>query len=195
MSLSPVLVTAPTDTPVTLEEAQAFLRVAPGDEDLLIEMFVEAATARLDGTNGILGRALMTQTWRQDFDSFSSEMRLPIGPLASITSVKHYDEDNVLQTVASSVYTTRTDESGSYVTIAPDQSWPSVYSRDDAVQITFVVGQAASAVPGPIKAATLLMVGDLYAFRETAQVGSVAGVIPTSTTVDALLAPYRVITL
>jgi uncharacterized phiE125 gp8 family phage protein len=195
MSLSSVLITAPTETPISMDDAWSYLRVSPGDEDALIEMFIATATARLDGKAGILGRALVTQTWRQDYDSFSGEMRLPLGPLASISSVKHYDEDNTLQTVASSVYTTRTDETGSYVILAPNQFWPAVYSRDDAVQITFVAGQAVSSVPSPIKAAILLMVGDLYAFRETAQVGSVSGVIPMSTTVDALLAPYRAINL
>ena len=40
--------------------------------------------------------------------------------------------------------------------------------------------------------ATLLMVGDLYAYRETAVTGVSTAPVQMSTTVEALLAPYRI---
>jgi uncharacterized phiE125 gp8 family phage protein len=189
--LAPVLISAPTLDPVTLAEAKNHLRVDSDDEDTFIEALVTAATAHLDGHSGVLGRALVTQTWRQDFDGFSDALRLPLFPVASITHVKYYDADNALQTLSSSVYSLFVDGGGAYVALAPDQEWPSSYSRVDAVAVTYVAGLAVGSVPMPIKAAILLMVGDLYANRETAQVGSVASKIPMSTTVDALISPYR----
>ncbi|WP_298698193.1 head-tail connector protein [uncultured Brevundimonas sp.] len=42
-------------------------------------------------------------------------------------------------------------------------------------------------------AAVLLMVGDLYAFRETAQVGSVSSEIAMHPSARALLDPYRML--
>jgi uncharacterized phiE125 gp8 family phage protein len=187
MSLSPVLISAATDLPVSVEDAVSHVNAQGVGDDALIELFIGAAAAQV---GLILGRALVTQTWRQDFDGFDDELRLPLGPLSSVTHVKYYDGDGALQTLSSSVYVSRADESGSYLMLAPNQSWPSAADRDDAVQVTFVVGTAAASVPPAIKAAILLMVGDLYAFRETVQEGTMTSV-PMSTTVDKLIAPYR----
>lgn len=190
--LAPALITAPTDTPVSVEDAVAHVNAQGAGDDTIIEAFLNAAVERLDGHTGILGRALVTQTWRQDFPGFADRLRLPLATVASITHVKYYDGNNTLQTLSSTVYSLFKDGAGPYIELAPAQSWPGCYSRPDAVQVTFVCGSAVASVPAPIKAAILLMVGDLYAFRETAQVGSTAAAaIPMSMTVSALIAPYR----
>jgi uncharacterized phiE125 gp8 family phage protein len=193
--LAPVLVTAPTDTPISLDEAKLHLRVTNTSEDTFIEGCIDAAVSHLDGWSGILGRALFTQTWRQDFGCFSDKLRLPLTPVASITHVKYYDGDNALQTLSSSVYQLFNDALGPYVGLAPDQDWVTTYDRPEAVAVTFVCGSDATAVPASIRAALLLMVGDLYAHRETLLVGSVSSVLQTSVTVDALLAPHRRLTV
>lgn len=46
-------------------------------------------------------------------------------------------------------------------------------------------------MPAPIRAAILLMVGDLYRNRDTTAVGTISK-IDMSTTVENLLAPFRV---
>lgn len=72
----------------------------------------------------------------------------------------------------------------------PDQVWPGSYHREDAVSVTYVAGYGnADAVPAPIKAAILLIVGHLYENREASTVGVSAELLPMA--VDALLAPYR----
>lgn len=43
------------------------------------------------------------------------------------------------------------------------------------------------------RAAGLMMLGDLYAYRETGQVGSVSSPIQVSASAKALLEPYRII--
>lgn len=193
--LAPVLVTAPTDTPISLDEAIDHLKAGGLGDDAFIEGCIDAAVSHLDGWSGILGRALFTQTWRQDFGGFSDKLRLPLTPVASITHVKYYDGDNALQTLSSSVYQLFNDALGPYVGLAPDQEWPTTYDRPEAVDVTFVCGTAAALVPASIRAALLLMVGDLYAHRETLQVGSVSSALQTSVTVDALLAPHRRLSL
>ncbi|TPW28605.1 phage gp6-like head-tail connector protein [Martelella alba] len=60
----PTLVTAPADQPVTLDEAKAHLGVDFADDDGLIDAFIQAATAYLDGYRGVLGRCIMFQTWQ-----------------------------------------------------------------------------------------------------------------------------------
>jgi uncharacterized phiE125 gp8 family phage protein len=191
--LAPVRTVAPAADVVSDAEAKSHLNVSFDDDDTFIASLVDAATERVDGHAGILGRALIDQTWRQDLAGFGDRMGLPLAPAASITSVTYYDTDNAQQTLATSVYQLLTDELGPYVSLKPDQLWPSTYVRADAVSITFVAGYGidGSDVPTPIRAAILLMVGDLYANRETIIIGTGAGKIPMSTTVDALLSPYR----
>jgi uncharacterized phiE125 gp8 family phage protein len=185
--LAPVRVSQPTTTPVSLIEAKAHLRVDHNDDDTLIGSLIAAAVDHLDGWSGILGRALVTQTWRQDFADFGC-LRLALGPVASIEKIEYFDGDNANQTLADTVYTHFTDARGSYVDLKPDQSWPGTYSRPDAVSVTYVAGVPVNDVPAALKAAILLMVGNWYANREAT----------TETTMTelplgayALIAPYR----
>lgn len=188
----PVLVTAPTETPITASDAKAHLRVETTADDTLITNLIAAATAHLDGWTGILGRCLVTQTWRQDYDDFASCLRLPLAPVASIASVKYTDTDGAEQTVDSANYALRTDELGSYVEFTSDYSFPSLNATSAAVRVAYVAGYgAASVVPQAIKQAMLLLIGAWYENREETAIGvSVAG-LPRSVAVDALLSPYR----
>lgn len=190
--LAPVRTVAPTATIVSLSDAKRHVRVDGDDEDALIGGLVNAAVAHLDGYSGVLGRALTTQTWTQDFSAFSDTMRLPVGNLLSVTSIAYYDSTNAQQTLASSVYDGLSDTLGPYITRKPDQAWPSTYTRPDAVRVTWSAGYGplASDVPIPIKQAILLLVGHWYANREAvvAAPGIVAVELPVA--VDALLSPY-----
>ena len=186
--LAPVIIAAPAAAPVSLEEAKLHCRVEGDAENTLITGLVSAAVAYLDGYIGILGRALVTQTWRQDFCRFGAKMRLPLRPVGSITVVTYFDGNNAEQTLPSSVYDLFTDATGSYMGLKPDQDWPSSYDRPDAISVTYIAGVAADAVPPPIKQAILLMVGHWYANREAV---SEAQMNDVPMAVEALLRPYR----
>ncbi len=186
--LAPVLVSPPSETPISLAEAKAHLRVFHDDDDALIAAHLAAATAHLDGFGGILGRCLVTQSWRQDLGAFPCDrkLRLPLAPVASVTHVKYRDASDAEQTLSTSVYAgPLVDALGPFVALKSGQSWPSTYARDDAVSVTFVAGYgAASAAPEPIKAALKLHVERLY-FADAARA-------PTLQAAEAaLIAPYR----
>lgn len=185
---APVLVTPPAAL-LTFEEADRQLRL-DGDvsEKTCVESLIAAATGYLDGWSGILGRALVTQTWRQDYSGFCDRMSLPLGPVASISTVKYFDADDVEQTFAGASYRLLTDALGSYVARVPSASWPAVGSRDAPVSITFVAGTAADAVPMPIKQAILLLVAHWFENREAVGPNTIAE-LPLA--VNALIAPYR----
>ena len=189
--LAPVRISAPVATPVSVSEAKAHLRVDDTNSDTLIQSMIDAAVAHLDGWAGILGRCLVTQSWRQDYPAFASRLRLPLGPVATISSITYYDADNASQTLASAVYTHLTDATGTYVTLKPDQEWPATYRRPEAVSITYVAGTSATDVPAAIKQAILLLVGAWYENREETVTGTTAAQLPDSVAVRALLAPYR----
>jgi len=161
--LAPVRTAAPAAQPVTLAAVKAHLRIDFSDHDDLLDTLIEAATDRLDGYRGLLGRAIVTQTWRQDFASFQPKLRLALAPVASIEAVTYYDGAGGLQTLAADAYVLLTDAAGSYVAPAPGATLPGVYQRPDAVRVTYVAGVAPEDVPRGLQVAIMLMVGDQYA--------------------------------
>lgn len=188
----PTLTVAPTATPIGTTEAKAHLRVDHSDEDDLITALVQAATAHLDGYTGILGRALVTQTWAQKIDDFPTVIRLPLAPVQSVTSITYYDGANASQTLDSASYHLASDAAGAYIALNEGYGWPGVYNRPDAVTVTFVAGYGAAAdVPSAIKAVIKLLVGHWYEHREAA--GEPMTELPLAAA--SLLAPYRRISL
>lgn len=187
------VVTPPAAAVVSLELAKSHLIVEHDEDDTLIGAYVEAATATLDGPDGWLGRALGVQTLEARLDGFvpwascDGLIGLPHAPLISITSVKYDDEDGVEQTFPADKYSLDPDG----VLLAYGEAWPTTRRRRGAVRIEYEAGYVDDAIPAPIRSAILLMVGDLYANRETVVVGPGAAKVPMSTTVEHLLAPFR----
>lgn len=188
------LISGPSETPVTLAEAKAHLRVEHTTDDTLITSLIAAVTAHLDGEAGWLGRALVTQTWELVLDDFpaegAGEIRLPLAPLQSVTSIKYDDAALTEQTVSPDDYRVDAVSKVRPGWVVPGSSgWPSVGDTINAVRVRFVCGYgAASAVPAAIKAAMLLIIGGLYENREA--IGTVK--VELNPAAQALLAPYRV---
>ena len=163
LALAPIRVTGPASQPVTLAEAKTLARIDSSDEDALVALLIDVATTYLDGWSGALGRAIITQTWRQDFSDFEQGLRLIVGPVQSITSIIYRDQNNTDVTLNSSLYTLLRDNRGAFVQFDPE-TWPTVYDRPDAVRVTYVCGEAAA--KADIKHLVCLLVGQWFAHRE-----------------------------
>jgi uncharacterized phiE125 gp8 family phage protein len=173
--LKPVRITPPADTPVSVSECKSHLRISHNEDDTLIGTYLQAAVDRMDGYSGLLGRCMVTQTWRQDYECWPSgpKLRLPFADVSAITSLKYSDPDDVEQTVNSSLYALHQDAEGSFLWLKSDFTGPSFNDdRPDPIRLTFAAGYGvAAAVPYALKAAILLMVGDFYEHRENTLVG------------------------
>lgn len=180
---------APSIAPVSLDDAKMHLRVDASAEDDLINGLIDAATSHLDG-EGVLGRAIITQTWAEWVSNSPGWVRLPIGNFQAVTAVDYYDADNVLQPATLSDFETRLD--GDHVLVKPitGKTWPSAYSRSDAIRISYTAGygDAAIDVPASVTQAILLMVGHWYEHRMAVSEGSLKEV-PMA--VDALIGAER----
>lgn len=196
LRLKAQLENAPTAELVSLDEARLHVRRDDSDDDAKITALIAVAMSRLDGIDGILGRALITQTWSEQLDRFpvGDRLELPLAPAQSIGSIEYYDFDNAPQTLAASNYSLHTRAFGSYVKLGAQSSWPSTYDRDDAVTVTFTAGygDAAADVPAAIKHAALLLIGDWYENREDSLIGNnaSAAAFPLPNGVMSLLRPY-----
>lgn len=192
--LKPVRTAAPDPTKplVTLAECMAHIRQDAGDDESLVEGIRDAVVSYFDGYSGILGRALINQTWKINFSGWPcDEIRLPFSPVQSIASIKYYDALNSQQTVSSSNYALLEDHLSPYVKFIPTYLSPTPYDRDDAIEVLFVAGfgAAASAVPAAIRHAALMTIGHLYENRETVVIDQDAIKLPMGA--EALLAPFR----
>jgi len=182
----------PTSEPVTLAQAKSHLRVDDVASDSYIIDLIKAARqsveARIDST-------LMTTTKIMRLSRFdgndANTIKLFGSPIQSITSVKYYDTDNVLQTWSSTNWVENFGgvEHG-IIQLADGASWPSITARLDAVEITYIAGYtSAGNVPNPIKQAILSIVGTLFLQREDAAVSGSYIEIPA--VADCLLFNYQ----
>jgi uncharacterized phiE125 gp8 family phage protein len=184
--LAPERTEAPDEMPVTLAEAKAHLRVDHTEEDDLILSLVQAATDHLDGTRGILGRCLVTQTWVQAFDGWATALRLPFPDVQSVT-VTYRGADGVTQTVESDDYDLLSDWLGCFVELKGEFSRPELMTGRAVVSVEMTVGFGdAGDVPKPLKSAILLHVGTLYDHRAT-----LSERVSPNMAFEALVSPYR----
>lgn len=190
------LVTAPAVEPITLAEARLHLKLDATADDDLVTALITAVRERLDGSDGILGRALCTQTWDLLLDAFPGDaIKIPLPPLQFVESIKYVDTSGVLQTLSGSLYQV-TGTSGfapAKVWPAYGETWPSTRDQPEAVRVRFTAGylddsspaDTQAGVPQAIKAAIKLTLANLYEGRGD-------GTVEFPPQAATLLAPYRV---
>ena len=190
-----VVVITPPSPVVTMEQAKAHLRVDGTDDDALIMAYVAAATGHIDGPDGWLGRAIGEQVLEAFVDHLGDvAVCLPYPPIVSVEAVRYLDTAGVLQTLAPDRY----ELIGNSLVTGYRVAWPVTLDRREAARVRYRAGYAfepeadepVDAVPPAIRAAILLMVGDLWSQRETTAAQS--AVVPMSTSVTNLLAPFRI---
>lgn len=176
----------PASSPVTLADAKAHCRVLHSDDDDYLTALVTAATAYIDGPTGILGRCLLTQTWRVDLADWTDPIHLPVDPVVSIT-VAYTDSAGAAQTLAGSAYTlTAATGERPAIWLKAGTQWPALADEPYPVRITAVCG--AATCPPDIRVALLMLVGHWYANRMPATAGAMVDV-PLS--FDAIIGARR----
>lgn len=182
MTFRPTLIEAPAEMPVTASDCKDLAVVEHDEDNALIETMIGASVSHLDGFRGILGRAMVDQTWRLALDAWSRDFVLPVPDVSSI-SISYEDADGA-------------EQSGPEVQFAPvaagtrvvlPKSWAAPALAADSItpiRMDFVCGFGdAAAVPQALKIAIMQMVAHQYAERE--------GVSVSSPFYDRLISPYR----
>lgn len=177
-------IVAPSLSLISLDEARKHCRITDSGEDPVLQAFIDAAIAYLDAGTGILGEALVTQTWRLTLDCVPfGDLELPLGPVQSITQIQYVDLAGATQTFSAANYRL----SGQVVELVSGASWPVPDARAAAFWVDFVAGHGApAAVPMTIRLAALMLVADMYGQREAARES-----VTPSPAFEALLAAAR----
>jgi uncharacterized phiE125 gp8 family phage protein len=173
------LKTAPAALAVEERLVREHLSVDTFTDSYLIESYIRAATAYLDGWTGLLGMALMPQSWVMTLDTFpAGSICVPLGPVTSIVGVTYKDATGAVQTLAPADYEVSTQKDGAELRAVT--SWPAVGDYLDPVEVEFVAG---SGCPEPVRIAIMMMVSSIYDGRH--------GDDMLTPAVRALIAPYR----
>lgn len=179
-----VVITPPTAV-IDVEEAKDHLEVEHDNDDAKIQGMVAAATSHVDGPDGWLGRAIGVQTLEARFSTSACySVKLPYPPFVDLVSVKYLGADDVERTASADDF----EFFGSEMSAIGAWPWTGGSTRREAVRVQYRAGYET--LPPAIRAAILLMVGDLYRNRESATAGT-AIKVPMSTTVENLLGPFR----
>lgn len=183
MWFAPVVTVPPAAEPLLLADAKAHLRVDHSDDDALINANIATSRGHVESRTGT---RLVTQTVSLKTDDWSDLASLPIAPVQSITSVAYVDTAGAPQTLSTDVYEARLFGLEPSISLKFGQSWPSMQDRT-LLTVVAVVGYAA-APPETIHAMKLIL-GDLYAHRETVAEAGMS--LPLAASVDALLANHK----
>ena len=179
----------PAAEPVSAAEAKTHMNVTLSTDDTLIGTYITAARLYVEK---VLGRQLITATYRLSLDDFPPEILLPYPPLGSITSITYTDTAGTSQTLASTLYQTNSDIEPCRVKPSWGNVWPAVRLTDyNVVKVTYTAGYGAAGtnVPADILTAIKVITANLYEFREDIVTGTIVTDVPK--VADNLLAPYR----
>ncbi len=199
------IVTPPADGvyPIDVDDAKRHLKIEPEDnsENDTVKDLIATATKPLEGPEGWLGRALITQTLELRLDCFPyPEILLPCPPLqldvdgnAEHVVVRYIDTNGALQTVDSSIYRVLPVANGpARIVTAYGKCWPCPRCEHEAVRIEYRCGygDAPDDVDAAIRHAMRLMISHLYQNREAVSSAQVQQLLIRG--YDSLLSSSRI---
>lgn len=187
------VVTPPNESPVSLSEAKAHLRLEESVDDAYVTALIDGARVYVEKT---CERGLVLQTVELIAPPLCGEasLSLPGGALADTPQlqVQYLDTNSVLQTLDAAKYYTVSggDAKPADLHLIYPNIWPDMALRLDAVRVQYRVGWAnAAAVPAPLRHAVLLLLSELYEYRTPEVTGTIVTKLGFS--LDALMAPFR----
>lgn len=176
-------VTSSTTPLLDLDTTKNYLRASDDDDDL-ISGLIDAATSFIEGPTGI-GRALLTSTWRQSFDSLPSSLSIALGPVQTVDQITVLTDAGAVDVDLANVHV---DTDQSPALIAFFSTRPIAKSVPGAVKVTFTAGYGdePASVPADLRHAALWLVAN---WLENRGDDASKAVIPAS--VDRVLNKYR----
>lgn len=186
--------TEPATEPVTLDEAKGHLRIVDfTDDDAYINTLISVARRAIED---MTGRTLIDTTFTQSARNWCPWISLLRGNAHTINSIV-YDPDGggAEVTVSNTLYGLRPYGDGlGQVSFFDDFTEPDLLDRPlvDRIRIEFVAGygNAATAIPQPLKQAVLYLVQHFYDNRSPVGINVNLNKMPF--TVEALCGPYKI---
>lgn len=192
-----MLISPPAQEPLTLSDIKEHLRLTTNDDDSAVSQLLVAARHALEARAGL---AFLPQQWRLSVDGSGghagcraygySDIILPITPIRTIDQIECVHQDGTKMVIEPDQYITQT---GSVGRIQIKGSLPISIKPFGGLEITFTAGHdAIDRIPAELRHAIRLLTAHFFENRESAGERRVFS-IPR--TIDALIAPYRRVSL
>ena len=183
------VVTPATSNPITLTEAKTHLKVDTTADDTFITNLIKSATS---SAQEYTNRFFIQTTIQQVGDKWEDISNLLKSPVASVTNIKYVDTSGSLQTLSTDVYFVDDVNKPARIGLKPNQSFPEIIDRLNAVQVNYVVGLATGSdeVEEGIRQALLLTNGNWYQNRQAVVTGTIATELPMNA--KFLLNQYKI---
>lgn len=160
-----------------LAKAKKHLRVESESDDTLIQTYLDASIAAVEG---LTGHILVEREVRQSLDHLHGngrgEIELAWRPVLGVDRIEYVDSNGAAQQLLLASNAFRfIDGTNPYVAPVFNGSWPSLAHQRNAATIVYDAGYSDLGIPLPadLEAAVLLMVGHLYMNREAVTDGNV----------------------
>lgn len=159
MNLISEIKTAPAGQPFWVKAIKQHIRQ---DQDIEDELFSEQVLIAVDFAENETWRVLRPTTFTGFMDTWS-DVEIHKAPVTSITTVKYFDADDNIQTLASTNYQVNLKTIPATIIFL---STPTLKDKPNAIEIEFVAGYAAlKDIPYGIKGGLYIMIEQLYDFR------------------------------
>ncbi len=175
-----VTVIEPPEPVVTIEEARRQIVDLPSEDETLVESFIAAATAWIDGPAGWLGRCIGRQTIEAVGWFGCERTKLPFPPVVEIISITTEDASGNESAVDDNGYRFSRGD----LVVSAGLNWV----RQPVHRVRYIAGYES--VPEPIKVAILMLVAHWYRSRGAVTLADAPQELPFG--VEALLRPFRV---
>ena len=181
-----ILLTGPSLEPVTLAEMKLWLKIDGPEDDTVINALI--VSARL-AVGGATKRALITQGWRVVLDQWRQGglIRLPIGPLQSVTAARVFDAAGVATSVLVSTFLVDNSSRSPRLIVTGAVPTPGRVIAGIEIDCTLGYGATGSTVPEPLRLAIRLLA--TFWFENRGDI-PVSGAANWPDTVLTLLNPY-----
>lgn len=166
------LLSAPAVEPLSLVELKRHLEIDDAASDDFLTPLIVVARAAVER---LTGRLMITQSWRISLDGVGEDglVRLPIGPVQTVSSVRVYDGLGEATIWPGSAYTL--DLVGEPARLLFHGSLPMPGRRLNGIEIDVVAGYGAGlqSVPPDLVQAVKLLAAHWYARRGDMEVGGI----------------------
>jgi len=174
----------PAATPVIdTETAINYVRASEDDEEMIAGL-VEAATAMIEGPNGI-GTALITSGWKASFDTLPSSLSIALTPVQSVDKITVLTDDGNVEVDLDLIHVAG-DQHPAQIAFLTERPVAKRLPGSVTVEFKAGYGDTPEMVPADLRHAVLWLVAHMYENRGD---DASKSVIPP--TVDRVLNRYR----
>lgn len=188
-----VTITPSRGHPVSVADAKQQLRI-DADDTSADDHIARLCAAAHRAVENSLGYPILRQTRRTALFGFPAGCGLWLGggDALTVSAVRYFDTSGVQVTLPPTAY--YLDAISRPAALYPAGSWPATLTRPGSVEVDWVAGWAkASDVPEDLVHAMKLLISHWDQNREAVVIGSISSTVQL--TVDALLEPWRIITV